>query len=211
MLKKLKQSIGIAIATTLLSSVGGFFAQPSYSSPNNNRYKCEINEGLPATVVYTPVDKIVLIRWKHEEFSPSGYTPMKRCQEVSGRFDTANRDKVNFPNGLKYITAGYRNGYPVICAATFGFGCNNGPILFTLRKGDDAAEKLEQLFDLKKYGSAAPALLESSGRVYIDINKLIESASNETNSTPSVTQDIPNQHRRLHPRQQVLGKSVVIF
>ena len=41
------------------------------------------------------------IKWVSDVFSASGYDPVRRCQEVSGRLETYRRNKQ-----LKYITVG---------------------------------------------------------------------------------------------------------
>ena len=65
--------------------------------------------GVPATSVVTNDGKRVpVIRWTSHVFNDAGWSPQRRCQEVSGRFDTYLKQ-----GRLAYITTGRINGLPV--------------------------------------------------------------------------------------------------
>lgn len=173
------QSFGQALSTTLIL-LGGtvLMQQPGYSEekPVANFF-CEIGPtGLPTTYATNPEyqqgKRIPVIRWHSHYFSGSGYTPMQRCQQVSDRFQRDRRQ-------LMSVTAGYVNGLPVICT-NYGSGCNRSNVLFTLKRGENAAAKLQQLFDIAGGASNSP-LYESSAddTVSVDINKYLSNTPSE--------------------------------
>jgi hypothetical protein len=181
------QSFTQALTTTLIL-LGGtmLMQQPSYSQSAKITFFCDISPtGLPTTYAkssrFQGGKHIPVIRWNSDYFVGSGYTPMQRCQEVSGRFQRHS-------NQMKFVTAGYVNGQPVVCA-NYGNGCNRGNVLFTLKRGEDASAKLQQLFNIASAGSNAP-LFESSSddTVSVDINKYLSKTPSEDSrvSTPNL-------------------------
>ena len=100
----------------------------SASSSLASTISCMNANGVPATVVQTKSGKQVpIIYWKSQTFSGSGWTPERRCQEVSARFQSYHSSGT-----LEYITTGRMNGLPVICVAkTDGGGCAG--LLYTLK------------------------------------------------------------------------------
>ncbi|MEH2116442.1 COP23 domain-containing protein [Nostoc sp.] len=100
---------------------------------------------------------------------------------MSARFQQAHNN-----GSLDYITAGVVNGLPVICAASPGGSCNTSNLLFTLKRGVNAAETLQRLFDVRD--GAGPALYESKGRTYVNLTKKLaplNASTGETGSTGS--------------------------
>lgn len=158
-------------AALTLTAVAAFQAP---SKAQQTTFHCGVwlngpNAGVPVTYARTPIGAIPIINWVSEQFSGSGYTPQRRCQEVSGRFQSA------YDQGtLNYITTGYKNGQPVVCTSS----SNGGPcsmVLFTLKPGSDASRTVQQLFDIRNLASGP--LSESSGRVYLDVNTFLDEAS----------------------------------
>ena len=181
------QSFTQALSTTLVLLSGTMLMQqPGYSQENKTTFFCQISTstGLPTTYASNPLIKqgkrIPVIRWNSDYFVGSGYTPMQRCQEVSGRFQRHS-------DQMKFVTAGYVNGQPVICA-NYGSGCNGGNVLFTLKRGENAAAKLQQLFNFSTGGTNFP-LYESSAddTTSVDINKYLSNTASEDGgiSTPN--------------------------
>ena len=119
-----------------------------------------------ATKAWRPTRKRTIIIWKREDFSGNGFTPQKRCEEVSPRFQEAY-DK----GELNYFTQGKINGQPVICTANrVGDNCNT--LLITLKHEDNAQQTLEQLSDIF-LGYASGAIVQSSGEIaYSDDNRM---------------------------------------
>jgi len=116
-------------------------------TPSNQRkesvpiieFYCGIHNNIPATMVKTPSGgERVFIYWVSK--ISAEYTPKQRCQEVTKRLNISFKG-----GGGQYITHGVMNGKPVICTTDEASnGCIN--ILFTLNRGQDAKEILEELF-----------------------------------------------------------------
>lgn len=137
-------------------------------------FVCEFSSttGLYTTYAQTPRGPVPVVRWYSHYFDSAGYTPERRCREVSGRFQNLQNQGL-----LPYITAGYLNGQPVICAGSGG-GCNSSNLLFTLKAGSDAAAVLQELFDLRSGASASPLYQSSGGggAPTIDMNQYLNNA-----------------------------------
>ncbi len=137
----------------------------------NKAYDGESQEYLYSTIARNPERKRPIINWKREDFSGNGFTPQKRCEEVSPRFQKAHDN-----GSLTYLTHGVMNQQPVICTATqVGGECNT--LLITLKHEDNAERTLEQLSNIF-LGYASAALEQSSGdinysednRPYVEVN-----------------------------------------
>jgi hypothetical protein len=181
----LRKSLGILAGAALLTGLGTVVSEPTYAQ--SIQFRCVMYDGLPTTIATNTQtgNSIAVVRWYSEYFSASGYDPMTRCREVSGRFQSA-RDS----GRLNYITAGVVNGLPVVCATTAGGSCNSSNMLFTLKPGQNAADRLQRLFDVRDLG--AGPLYESGGRPYIDVTKLLAPLENSAGSEiviPSVEED----------------------
>lgn len=187
----LRKSLGIVAGAALLTGLGTVVSQPSYAQ--SVQFYCAMGD-LPTTMARRAGVEggqvIPVIRWYSWYFANSGYDPRERCREVSARFQTAHNE-----GRLKNVTAGIVNNLPVICATTSGGRCDNENILFTLKPGEDAAERLEKLFDVRDYGGSYAAtggqgpgapLYESGGRRYVDVTKLLAPLENSAGSeTPA--------------------------
>lgn len=126
--------------------------------------------GLPTTYAVTNRGRVPVIRWFSDYFSSGGFTPERRCQEVSSRFQ-------NFYNSgqLNFIASGYVNGQGVVCAAqASGRPCSAANVLFTLKPGSNAGETVQRLFNIRA-GASGP-LYESQDEpsaVYIDFKQFL--------------------------------------
>ncbi|WP_114994150.1 COP23 domain-containing protein [Synechococcus sp. UW179A] len=127
-----------------------------------------IDQGIPVTVVKTKTGKSVpIIYWKSTTFSGSGWTPERRCQEVSARFQ-----QFHSSNSLDYITTGRMNGLPVICVANSDGGACAG-LLYTLKPGQNATSTLKKLFNIQRKPGSAP-LEETTARLYVNVDSIIQ-------------------------------------
>lgn len=158
----------------------------------NIRFFCGFSSttSLYTTYAQTPRGNVPVVRWYSSYFSDSGYTPERRCQEVSGRFQNLSNQ-----GQLGFITTGIVNGLPVVCAGSGG-GCNNSNLLFTLKAGQDAAAAVQQLFDLRATAGASGPLYESSdddNSITIDLNNFLSNAAAEkTGSSDSAPAAAPS-------------------
>ena len=94
--------LGIFPASSILA--------PSIPDDNEEgRFFCGTHEGKPATFLRSPGGNILLFFWSSQYLSISGFTPQKRCVEVSRRFQIAYENET-----LKYITTGVINNLSVL-------------------------------------------------------------------------------------------------
>ncbi len=148
------------------------FSQKAFaSSALASKIACMNADGVPATVVQTKTGKQVpIIYWKSQTFSGAGWTPERRCQEVSARFQNYHSSGT-----LEYITTGRMNGLPVICVAKSDGGACAG-LLYTLKPGQNATATLKKLFDVRTKPGAAP-LEETTARMYLSVDSIIRNKS----------------------------------
>ncbi|WP_016950244.1 COP23 domain-containing protein [Anabaena sp. PCC 7108] len=188
-----RQALSILTGSFVVAaSVGVVFNQPS-SAQTPGPFSCNLNN------YTTVVNGNVVVSWRSEAFSASGYTPRQRCLEVSGRFNSFRST-----GQLNYITAGIVNGLPVVCAASPGGSCNGGNVLFTLSRRNrlNVAEVMQTLFD-NRAGAAGAVVQESSERVYIDVNKMLSSLGS---SEPTASAN-PEPSETTQPNQPTPGGS----
>lgn len=125
--------------------------------------------GSPTTYVESGGQSLPLIHWVSEYFSGSGYDPLTRCEQVTERFNRFYED-----GRLNFITTGFVNRQPVVCVSGYiGGPCTD--VLFTLKPGEDAAQAIQQLFDVR-VGQSGP-LYESGSRVYFDLKDRLSELS----------------------------------
>ncbi|MGK7904454.1 MAG: COP23 domain-containing protein [Hormoscilla sp.] len=183
------KSLGMMIAGAIAAIGLGVVASPHQhlraQPPSSTSYYCGRDiDGVPATIAKTRRGNIPLIRWKTEYFSSSGWTPSRRCQEVSMRFENYNQQ-----GKLAYITTGEEDGYPIICVAEQKDGpCINkdsGELLLTLRKDDNPNTILVKLLRVRDSGSnplehaiRAAYSLDAQGRVHIAVEPFLSRAPN---------------------------------
>ncbi len=171
--------IALAISAMLSTTI----ADTKHANAQS-KFHCGNSNGFPATMVTTQSGKRVpIINWKSTTFSSAGWTPQRRCQLVSERFN-----KLDSTGQLNYLTVGYINNIPVICGSSAkGNGCNG--LLYTLKPGQNAARTLRNLLAIR-YKATGP-LTETASRPYISI-KSIEDASE--NAEQEVTASPLSRH-----------------
>lgn len=114
-----------------------------------------------------------VIVWTTEEFSGAGYTPERRCREVTGRLNELLEQNNDSLSGL-YLTAGRVNGQTVLCSVNnTRYGCNSNNMLFTL-SGNNARNPNRVLQSLADDSQSSGNLIqESGGQVYVDLESLV--------------------------------------
>jgi hypothetical protein len=101
--------------------------------------RCTSSGGKFTTVAEQGSERAVLFTWKTTEFGPE-YTPEKRCQIVSAKFNNFVQENGGSFENLS-LTIDSVNGYPVICMKKTGVGSCR--VLFTLKKENQSqAEKI---------------------------------------------------------------------
>ena len=155
----------------ILFLLAGLSGHARASSALAASFVCRPINDIPATVVQTKDNKQVpIIFWKSTIFSSSGWTPLKRCQEVTARFQSYHSNGL-----LEFITTGQINGLPAICVAkSDGDACAG--LLYTLKPDQNAASTLMELFNIRSTPNSAP-LEETTARPYLSIDSIITSKS----------------------------------
>ena len=154
-----------------LMGLGAFLITPTFAAePQAKSFVCSSASGVPATSAVTPNGEVPVIRWTSTTFSGAGWSPERRCQEVTARFNSYMQKGM-----LEYITTGRMNSLPVICVTrTEGGGCDG--LLYTLKPGQNATATLKKLFDIRTKPGAAP-LNETTSRLYVKVDDLIRGGS----------------------------------
>ena len=130
------------------------------------RFACESSAGVPTTMaIMADGQRIPVIFWKSNVFDAAGWDPQRRCQEVSGRFDTYNGQ-----GRLDFLTTGFINNLPVICTTPRQGGSCDG-LLYTLKPGQSASETLRALLVMRT--KVRGPLTETNGRLYVSMDELL--------------------------------------
>ena len=161
-----------AIASPHLATLEAFAGASAYT--------CVTLRGVPTTTaVMTSGKSVPVIRWVSDVFTGSGWSPQRRCTEVSDRFT-----KLNNQGLLNYLTTGYLNGMNVICAAiNKNDVCTGDNLLFTLKPNQSAPDTLKRLFNVRTY--AVRPLNETGDQVFVDLNEFLGLGSSTGISSPS--------------------------
>lgn len=155
------------------------------AGPAARGFTCGTAAGVPSTNAMTSSGKQVpVIRWTSSTFNDAGWSQQRRCEEVSARFDTYLKQ-----GRLSYITTGRMNGLPVICTATSkSSGCDG--LLYTLKPGQDATSTLRNLLEIRV--KARGPLNETTERLYVGLDELLETAQTNAAGGSSPTETAPN-------------------
>jgi hypothetical protein len=167
-----------SIAIVLLAvGTATALTQPSRAQ-NNTRtvFYCGTSNGEPATIVKTATKgEVPLIVWVYPGFG-SEFTPEKRCQIVSQRFQQYYEDGT-----LDFITTDRIRGYDTVCAARTQGGTCEGRVLFTLPPSRNANDAIEQIFNFSgpyRNNCGISQASRNAGKVYIDVKSFIQNRSN---------------------------------
>lgn len=138
------------------------------------QYSCSVRNGIPTTIARTPQGTVSVITWKSNHFSTSGFSPQKRCQVVSARFQ-----KHSNQGSLRYITVGAMNNQNVLCVAqNRGGACRQDGLLLTLEPHDNPQSVLKDLFNVASRASNSPTGRGTGSQVYINMDNYLLSAPN---------------------------------
>jgi hypothetical protein len=186
-LQSLSIFLGLTTLTLTMSINPGLSQDNASAQPNQVTYFCQeifdqaSGEKVPATIAWVPERKghVRFIEWKSEYFVKGGWTPQKRCQEVSKKFQ-----KFQELGRLGNLTTGKNNGYSVVCAvASYEETCNGNNQLFTLKNSSNPGLVLAKLMDILEgtAGEDQPKIqgiiTESSGnRKYLNVGKYLQNA-----------------------------------
>lgn len=172
-----------------------------------NVYSCISHEGKPSTVVDTAKGRVLLIVWESDFFKNSGWTPQKRCEEVTRRFQEFSDNKT-----LRYLTTGKMKGQNVICVGKAAGGstyqCLDNGLLLTLEgNNDNPNQVLQNLFQATR--ASGSSLRRAGGNKYalefdkfIDQAPLIEQATTPQILTPNIEPTPPPKNSKASEPQK---------
>ncbi len=162
----MKPQLFLQVLTAGVIALGSVATIIAPSRSEAKTYFCESDNGIWTTFAKNYNNqKIPVIRWVK---TLGNYTPQKRCQAVSTRFQNAYEQGI-----LNYLTTGISGRQAVICAASqYGGPCSQ--LLFTLKSHHDASSVLQNLVEIG-YKARGPILQseDASSQVYIDMNVLL--------------------------------------
>lgn len=169
-------TLGLAAVTSLATiSLPTSFNQSIAAESESNQvtFLCQSifdqasGDKIPTTVAWIPERKghVRFIGWKSEYFNKSGWTPAKRCQEVTQKFQ-----KFYEQGRFNYLVPGQVKGQPVICGfANQGETCNSSNQLFTLKTGTDSKQVIQKLIDISD-GKSSEQIFQNSGeKLYVSV------------------------------------------
>lgn len=167
-----------SLAIAALSATSALSGAPAQAAATN--FSCNTVGGVPTTVAKTDDGRNVpMIRWTSNAFDGAGWTPERRCQEVSQRFETFRQQ-----GRLAYVTTGRMNSLPVICTTPSDGGACDG-LLYTLKPGQDPTHALKRLLDVRT--KARGPLNETTARLYVSIDELLATKGGAQSSSPYVS------------------------
>lgn len=160
------------LVTSVLAAIAiAIGATAAYAEPSNKQkptFFCGNQHGVPTIFARTRRVNVPILRPVTRSFNSLGWSPQKRCEEVSARFQRY------YENGtFNYITTGTINRQPVVCGTnSIGGSCSTTGLLFTLRPTDDPNLILQELFEFRDYGSSPLLHSTESSEVYDEDGKL---------------------------------------
>ncbi len=134
-------------------------------------YDPSSKQNLPTTLALAAgqTEPIAMIVWKSEFFGRN-YTPQKRCEVVSPKFQAA------FQAGRIYLSSGVdkATGQGIICsAASANDACDNSNMLFTLKSYQKAQETMERLTTLASGATNVIPVESSGGRQVVNVKQIL--------------------------------------
>ncbi|WP_052035220.1 COP23 domain-containing protein [Xenococcus sp. PCC 7305] len=178
----MRKFIGVLFTSTAVITSAIMINQPSRAQ--SMTFRCQPDNSansIPTTYAVTPDGTKPVIKWKSDYFEQSAYTPMRRCNEVTERFNNFYSQGM-----LQDLTPGWVNKQPVVCAT---LSCTEDTLLFTLRPDQDPDQVLQELF-ANRQGASTPTFQCSTCspsynlQDYLDKTP-VETPGSSTNSVPS--------------------------
>jgi hypothetical protein len=178
------------IASTFTASIlvlgsvlGSNFASINPAKADSQyRFKCQKSGSVWKTIAQTPRGDRDIIPWTSDFGGSAGYTPEKRCMEVSNRLD-----KYVIESNPFYMTHGKQKGYPVICRTTFeGGGCDG--LIYTLdpKSGSKPDEVVKSFLSLAGNDFSGPSLPDATScPLYVNVRSLLQSRQNSRGNSRS--------------------------
>lgn len=166
----------------------GSVPPPPSTSPRNadTRFTCELINGEYTVMYYPESQPDEGFPWAIPSELGDGWTPQKRCDTITGRFESYRQD------GLLELSTGVENGYDTICVTT-QLDPTDCRIVLTVPPGQDPQLTRDLIFDnllVADDGQQTQGVYtygdNQSGRDILDeVGKIIGGGdSNSGNSSP---------------------------
>jgi len=134
----------------------------------SGKFYCGNYNGVPSTMTTSSKTgkAVPIILWKSSHFSSDGWSPERRCDVVSARFNALHQK-----GQMNHLSTGFMNGMPVICAvATKPGPCAQDGLLYTLKPGQNPNKTLRNLLTIRT--KASGPLTETASRIYVSITEI---------------------------------------
>lgn len=165
-------TLSVTITTICTTSI---FIQSSQAQ--SNKFTCDISpDNVYTTYARTPDGLKPVMRWESTYFPPP-YTPERRCQEVTGRFNRFYSQGI-----LQSLSTGWVNRSPVICV---GLNCNKETVLLTLKPNQNPDQALQEII-ANRAGASGPTVQCSSCSTVINLDDYLEKTPVERADTSIV-------------------------
>lgn len=211
----LNKVINVAAIALIATPASLLMSSASFAAPTGTSFECKklVNDpsGSPfATLAIRPdgSTSAPLLRWRTEQFSNAGYTPERRCYEVTNRLNIAVKEVGGRMSSL-WLTLGEIGDNTVICYVNKpSYGCNSRNTLWTLNADNerDPAQVLAKVSEFIVTKGSGSGIQETAGQPYVSLDQFVDaafSAGTPPSSTPSTkptqpfnmptTQPIPSQ------------------
>lgn len=179
---KLKSFGSIAATAIAIGSAIATLPQPAQAQ-TQRQFLCGMSQGKPATLARTQRGQTVtLIVWTNQDFTASGWSPERRCQAISTRFERFNANRQ-----LQQLKTGTVNGQPVICAANSRNSvCSRDTVLITLPAGTNANSTLDRLLNTRIGAALNPIYLspeddkaiklsyDKDGNAFVNVDDVVD-------------------------------------
>lgn len=175
----LKSLFQLAFAGLVATQLPLLTAQTSLaqSAPPPASFKCMTEGNAYVTVAVSKNGTVSnpMIAWTTEEFSGAGYTPQRRCEEVTTRLNSILNQNGGTLSGLQ-LTIGPVNGQLVLCSVNnTNSGCNGNNMLFTLSEKNrrNSRKVLEGLLNATANASGNAMQESADGQLYVNLETLV--------------------------------------
>ncbi|PNK02802.1 hypothetical protein CEP10_16300 [Cylindrospermopsis raciborskii S07] len=184
-LKQCFTTLGLTIFTITSAATASLSQESTDFKSYQITFSCQTatdvitGEKHPTTVAFIPNKKanVKFIFWKSDYFTGSGWTRQKRCEIVSGKFQTA------LDSGRYYLVSSKNGLYPTICAVeSTDRVCDKNSQLFQLEIGSNPELILQRIVNIQNGVSSSPIFQSSGGTKYYNIYELLEAAPTFTNN-----------------------------
>ena len=210
-LDKVMKASALALIATPLSLL---IPNISFAAPAGTTFECRpLSDSSGSTFATFAIGSsgaisAPLLRWRTQQFSDAGYTPERRCYEVTNRLNIAVREVGGRMSNL-WLTLGEIGDNTVICYVNKpSYGCNSRNILWTLNADNerDPARVLAKVSEFIATKGSGSGIQETAGQPYVSLDAFVDagfSAGTTPSSIPSAkptqpsnvptTQPIPSQ------------------